>query len=203
MYLRVLALTFRVVEVREHPRDVNISETGCILWQWFISFPFAISGTQQKPKKWKSTSKFMCYSRWEPGHWICPSEDVSRTSRAWTWIKALQRFICHFLNIETGLQMTWRSYRRGPLGTSGRSLVNLVIQCVLMTLKKKSAIRSWSFWLSIWIFISRVVLVQPPYRREAPIGSTPLDKKHLGVFLQIFNILRKKGEINLKIDGIG
>jgi hypothetical protein len=42
-----------------------------------------------------------------------------------------------------------------------------------------------------------------PYRREAPIGGTPLYKKQLGVFLQIFNILRKKGEINFKISEIG
>jgi hypothetical protein len=35
------------------------------------------------------------------------------------------------------------------------------------------------------------ILVQPP-----------LCKKQLGVFLQIFDILQKKGEINLKIGGI-
>jgi hypothetical protein len=46
-------------------------------------------------------------------------------------------------------------------------------------------------------------LFQPPYRRFAPIGSAPLYKKQLGVFLQIFNILRSKGGINFKIDGIG
>jgi hypothetical protein len=32
-------------------------------------------------------------------------------------------------------------------------------------------------------------LFQPPCRREAPIGGRPLDKKQLGVFLQIFNIV--------------
>jgi hypothetical protein len=47
------------------------------------------------------------------------------------------------------------------------------------------------------------VIHQLPYRREAPIGGTPLYKKQLGLFLQIFNILRKKGEINFKIGGIG
>jgi hypothetical protein len=47
------------------------------------------------------------------------------------------------------------------------------------------------------------VFFQPPYRREAPIGSTSLYKKQLAVFLQIFDILRKKGEINFKIGGIG
>jgi hypothetical protein len=41
------------------------------------------------------------------------------------------------------------------------------------------------------------------YRREAPIGVTPLNKKQFGVFLQIFNILRKKGEMNLEIGGFG
>jgi hypothetical protein len=46
-------------------------------------------------------------------------------------------------------------------------------------------------------------LIQPPYQREAPIGVTLLYKKQLGVFLQIFNILRKKGEFNFKVDGIG
>jgi hypothetical protein len=46
-------------------------------------------------------------------------------------------------------------------------------------------------------------LVQSPYRREASIGGTPLYKKQLNMFLQIFNILRKKGEINFKIGGIG
>jgi hypothetical protein len=51
--------------------------------------------------------------------------------------------------------------------------------------------------------LNGVCLVQPPYQREAPIGTTPLDKKQLGVFLQIFNILRKKGEIDFKINGIG
>jgi hypothetical protein len=30
---------------------------------------------------------------------------------------------------------------------------------------------------------------QPPYRREAPLGDTPLYKKQLGVLLHIFNIL--------------
>jgi hypothetical protein len=35
-------------------------------------------------------------------------------------------------------------------------------------------------------------IVQPPDRCEAPIGGTPLYKKQLGEFLQIFNILRKK-----------
>jgi hypothetical protein len=51
--------------------------------------------------------------------------------------------------------------------------------------------------------ISQLNLVQPPYRRFAPVRGTPLHKKQLGVFLQIFNILRKKGEINFKIGGIG
>jgi hypothetical protein len=46
-------------------------------------------------------------------------------------------------------------------------------------------------------------LVQPPCRRKAPTGDRPLYKKRLGVFLQIFNILRKKGEINFKIGRIG
>jgi hypothetical protein len=46
-------------------------------------------------------------------------------------------------------------------------------------------------------------LIQPPYRREALIGGTPLYQKQLGVFLQMFNILRKKREINFKIGGIG
>jgi hypothetical protein len=44
---------------------------------------------------------------------------------------------------------------------------------------------------------------QAPCRREAPIGGTAIHKKQLGVFLQIFNILQKKGEINFKIGGIG
>jgi hypothetical protein len=44
---------------------------------------------------------------------------------------------------------------------------------------------------------------QPPYQRFAPRGDTPLYMKQLGVFLQIFNILRKKGEINFRISGIG
>jgi hypothetical protein len=48
-----------------------------------------------------------------------------------------------------------------------------------------------------------VVLFQPPYRREAPTGGTPLYQKQFGVFLQIFDILRKKGEINFKRGGIG
>jgi hypothetical protein len=39
--------------------------------------------------------------------------------------------------------------------------------------------------------------------RFAPIGSTPLYKKQHGAFLQKFNILRKKGEINFKTGGIG
>jgi hypothetical protein len=45
--------------------------------------------------------------------------------------------------------------------------------------------------------------VQRPYQRFAPIAGKPRCKKQLGVFLQIFNILRKKGEIDFKIDGIG
>jgi hypothetical protein len=44
---------------------------------------------------------------------------------------------------------------------------------------------------------------QPPSRRFAPIRDTPLHKKQFGVFLQIFHILRKKGEVNFKIGGIG
>jgi hypothetical protein len=44
---------------------------------------------------------------------------------------------------------------------------------------------------------------QPPYRRKTPIGGTLLYKKQLGVFSQSFNILRKKGENNFKIAGIG
>jgi hypothetical protein len=47
------------------------------------------------------------------------------------------------------------------------------------------------------------LLFQPPYRRFAAIGGTPLYKKQLGMFLQIINILRKKGEINFKTGGIG
>jgi hypothetical protein len=43
---------------------------------------------------------------------------------------------------------------------------------------------------------------QPPSQRFAPIGDTPLYKKQLGVFVQIFNILRKKGDINFKLGGI-
>jgi hypothetical protein len=35
-----------------------------------------------------------------------------------------------------------------------------------------------------------------------PIGA-PFDTKQVGELLQIFNILRKKGEINFKIGGIG
>jgi hypothetical protein len=46
-------------------------------------------------------------------------------------------------------------------------------------------------------------LFQPACRSEAPIGVTPLYKKQLRLFLQIFNILRKKREINFKIGGIG
>jgi hypothetical protein len=45
--------------------------------------------------------------------------------------------------------------------------------------------------------------VELPYRGETPIGGTPLYTKQLGVFLKIFNILGKKGEINFKIGGIG
>jgi hypothetical protein len=41
------------------------------------------------------------------------------------------------------------------------------------------------------------------HRRFALIGGTSLHKKQLGIFLQIFNLLRKKGEINFKIPGIG
>jgi hypothetical protein len=52
-------------------------------------------------------------------------------------------------------------------------------------------------------FVSLFLTFQPPYGREAPIDGTPLEKKHLGVFLQIFNILRKKGDISFKISGIG
>jgi hypothetical protein len=48
-----------------------------------------------------------------------------------------------------------------------------------------------------------ITLVQPPYRRFAPIGDTPLYKKQLGVFLQIFSIVRKKGENNFERGGIG
>jgi hypothetical protein len=33
--------------------------------------------------------------------------------------------------------------------------------------------------------------------------SRRLEKEQLGVFLQIFNVLRKKGETNFKIGGIG
>jgi hypothetical protein len=51
--------------------------------------------------------------------------------------------------------------------------------------------------------IGRSAIFQPPYRRFAPIGGTPLDKKQLSVFLQIFNILRKKGEVDFKISGVG
>jgi hypothetical protein len=40
------------------------------------------------------------------------------------------------------------------------------------------------------------------FSRFAPIGGTHLYKKQLGMFLQIFNILRKKGEINFKIGEI-
>jgi hypothetical protein len=35
-------------------------------------------------------------------------------------------------------------------------------------------------------------------QRFAPIGGTSLDKKQLGLFLQIFNFLRKKREISFK-----
>jgi hypothetical protein len=45
-------------------------------------------------------------------------------------------------------------------------------------------------------------LVQPPYRRFAPMGGMPLYKKHIGVVWQIFNILRKKGEIKFRIGAI-
>jgi hypothetical protein len=48
-----------------------------------------------------------------------------------------------------------------------------------------------------------MLLFSAPHRRFARMGSLPLDKKQLGVFLQIFNILRKKGDINFKIDEIG
>jgi hypothetical protein len=48
-----------------------------------------------------------------------------------------------------------------------------------------------------------MLVVQPPYRCEAPIGDTLLYQKQLGVVLKIFNVLRKKGEINFKIGGIG
>jgi hypothetical protein len=41
------------------------------------------------------------------------------------------------------------------------------------------------------------IVCQPPDRR------LPLLKKQLGVFLQMFNILRKKGEVNFKRGGIG
>jgi hypothetical protein len=34
------------------------------------------------------------------------------------------------------------------------------------------------------------------YWRQAPLGDPPLYKKHPGLFLQIFNILQKKREIN-------
>jgi hypothetical protein len=47
------------------------------------------------------------------------------------------------------------------------------------------------------------MVFQPPCRREAPTGGTPIEKKQLGVFVQIFNIMRKKGEIDFKIGGIG
>jgi hypothetical protein len=46
------------------------------------------------------------------------------------------------------------------------------------------------------------ILVPPPWQGEAPIGGTPLYKKQLGVYLQIFNILRKKRDINFEMDGI-
>jgi hypothetical protein len=36
------------------------------------------------------------------------------------------------------------------------------------------------------------ISIQLPYRRLAPIGGAPLDKKQLGMFLQIFNILQRK-----------
>jgi hypothetical protein len=52
--------------------------------------------------------------------------------------------------------------------------------------------------------VSRAVAFSPAAnRREAPTGSTPVYKKHPGVLLQIFNILRKKQEVNFKIGGIG
>jgi hypothetical protein len=51
--------------------------------------------------------------------------------------------------------------------------------------------------------VFRFAFFQPLYRREAPIGGIPLYKKQLGILLQIFNILHKKGEGNFKIGGIG
>jgi hypothetical protein len=41
-------------------------------------------------------------------------------------------------------------------------------------------------------FRPRSYFYQPPYQRLVPIGGMPLYKKQLSVFLQIFNILRKK-----------
>jgi hypothetical protein len=59
----------------------------------------------------------------------------------------------------------------------------------------------------LWVFLYRVRLAEMLlFSRPigaSPIGSTPLYQKQLGVFLQIFNILREKGEINFKIGGIG
>jgi hypothetical protein len=46
--------------------------------------------------------------------------------------------------------------------------------------------------------ITRSVFFQPPDRRSAAIGGMPL-----GAFLLIFNFLRKKGEIDFKMGGIG
>jgi hypothetical protein len=39
-----------------------------------------------------------------------------------------------------------------------------------------------------------MALFQPPYQRFAPIGGTPLYKKRLGIFVQIFKILRKRSD---------
>jgi hypothetical protein len=51
--------------------------------------------------------------------------------------------------------------------------------------------------------VSQAPFVHPPYRREASMSGTPRYKKQPGVFLQIFNILRKKVKVNFKINGIG
>jgi hypothetical protein len=63
--------------------------------------------------------------------------------------------------------------------------------------------------INIWLnrddndqVLSQEKFIQPPYRCEAPIGWYARDKEELGLFLQISNILRKKGNVNLKIGGI-
>jgi hypothetical protein len=155
-----------------------------------------------------------------PSSWCFPETTcpfVQRFSGRWSsmqsWLRC--RFVRRFSRLWTSAESLERLFPFWQWQPGSLKRLNMLGRRNLGCICSMNAALRQLFYLGhsvtgFWWPISKTrpiipfnIFFQPLYRCEAPIGGTLLYKKQLGVFLQIFNILRKIGEINFKIGGIG